>query len=183
MNTFVSIAQGFINLMQKSGQQFSGMVVGTIPMLIGLLTIVNFIVKIVGQDRINSFAKKMGRNKILVYGLLPSIAWFFFSSPGGVAVGKFLPEKCKPGYEDALGATAHPLTSLFPHVVPSELFIWLGVAAGIKKLGLPLGGLAIRYILVGIIVGLMRGILTEFLFVRIARRNGYNVENINIANS
>lgn len=178
MGPFVSFAESFIGLMQKAGQQFSSMIVGTIPMLVTLLTLVHFIVKIIGEERVNKFASIIGRNKILAYGVLPSIAWFFFSSPGAVAVGKFLPERCKPGYEDALGATAHPLTSLFPHVVPAELFIWLGVAEGIKKLGLPLGGLAIRYILAGIILGLIRGILTEYIFIWISRRNDYYVDDV-----
>jgi len=178
MGLLVSFAESFISLMQKAGQQFSSMIVGTIPMLVTLLTLVHFIEKILGEEKINKFASIIGRNKILAYGVLPSIAWFFFSSPGAVAVGKFLPERCKPGYEDALGATAHPLTSLFPHVVPAELFIWLGVAEGIKKLGLPLGGLAIRYILVGIILGLIRGIFTEYIFIWISRRNGYYVDDV-----
>ena len=76
--------------------------------------------------------------------MLPVLGWFFMSSPCALTLGKLLPEKSKPGYEDALGTTAHPLTSLFPHVVPSELFVWLGVAAGVKALGLPVTSLALR---------------------------------------
>jgi len=178
MESVVSFAESFIGFMQKAGGQFSSMLTGTIPMLVTLLTLVHFIVRIIGEEKINKFASLFGRYKILAYGVLPSLAWFFFSSPGAVAVGRFLPERCKPGYEDALGAIAHPLTSLFPHVVPAELFIWLGVAEGIKKLGLPLGELAVRYIIAGIILGLIRGIITEYIFVWISKRNGYDVDQV-----
>ena len=178
MNFLVSLATNLIGLMQKSGETFSGMIIDTIPMLIALLTGMNFIIKLIGEEKINKLAIAFGKNKILTYGFLPSIAWFFFSSPGGVALGRFLPEKCKPGYEDALGATAHPLTSLFPHTVPFELFVWLGIAEGVKKAGYSTTTLAVRYILAVMILGLVRGVLTEYIFVKISRRNEYNVDSL-----
>ena len=170
MEFITNFAQSFIALFQEAGLTLVGMVKGSVPMLIVLLTTINFIIKIIGEDKINNVARIFGKSKILTYGILQSFAWFFFSSPGALTVGRFLPEKCKPGYQDALGATAHPLTALFPHVVPSELFIWLGVAEGIKKIGLPVSGLAIRYIIAGIIVGLMRGFITEIIFVFLSKR-------------
>lgn len=166
----VQAAEGFIHLFKSAGDIFVSMASGTLPMLITLILVVNFIMKLVGQRRIESFAERLGRSKIMTYGVLPSLGWFFLSSPGALTLGKFLPERCKPGYEDALGTTAHPLTSLFPHVVPSELFIWLGVAAGITKLGFPLAELAIRYILAAILIGLIRGFLTEYIFVYLQKR-------------
>lgn len=144
-------------------------------MLITLLTIIHFIIKIVGTDKITRFAQLLGKNSILTYGVLPSFAWFFFSSPGALTVGKFLPEKCKPGFEDALGTSVHPLTSLFPHIVPGELFIWLGVAAGITELGLPLGDLAIRYIILGVLLGLVRGIITEKIYLFLVNRGKQSI--------
>ena len=170
MDFITNFAQSFIGIFQESGKTFLGMVSGTVPMLVVLLTTINFFIKIVGEDKINKVAMLFGKSKILTYGILPSFAWFFFSSPGALTVGRFLPEKCKPGYQDALGATAHPLTALFPHVVPSELFIWLGIAEGIRKIGLPISGLAIRYIIAGLIVGLMRGLITEMIFLFLAKR-------------
>lgn len=172
MSMIVMLAENFIGLFQKAGDQFMGMAAGSIPMLITLLTCIHFLIKIIGTEKINRFARFLGKNSVLAYGVLPSFAWFFFSSPGALTVGKFLPEKCKPGFEDALGTTVHPLTSLFPHIVPGELFIWLGVAAGVTRLGLPVGDLAIRYIMLGVLIGLVRGIVTEKIYLLLARRGG-----------
>ena len=57
-------------------------------------------------------------------------------------------------------------------VNPAELFVWLGVAEGIRRLGLPLGDLAVRYIIVGLIVILIRGLLTQYITQFLARRQG-----------
>lgn len=170
MSILISLAEGFIALFQKAGDQFMAMASGSIPMLITLLTVIHFLIKAIGTERINRFAQFLGGNSILAYGILPTFAWFFFSSPGALTVGKFLPEKCKPGFEDALGTSVHPLTSLFPHIVPGELFIWLGVAAGVTQLGLPVGDLAIRYIALGVVLGLARGIITEKLYLFLSKR-------------
>lgn len=166
----VSLAEGFIHLFQAAGKIFLDMMTGLIPMLICLLLAINFLMKLVGTVRMEKVAALLGRSRILTYGVLPVLGWFFMSSPGALTLGKLLPEKSKPGYEDALGTTAHPLTSLFPHVVPSELFVWLGVAAGVKALGLPVTSLALRYIAAAMLIGLIRGIITEYLFLRLSRR-------------
>ncbi|EAW0643272.1 PTS sorbitol transporter subunit IIC [Salmonella enterica] len=166
----VSLAEGFIHQFQAAGKIFLDMMTGLIPMLITLLLAINFLMKLVGTVRMEKVAALLGRSRILTYGVLPVLGWFFMSSPGALTLGKLLPEKSKPGYEDALSTTAHPLTSLFPHVVPSELFVWLGVAAGVKALGLPVTSLALRYIAAAMLTGLIRGIITEYLFLRLSRR-------------
>ncbi|MBK1744976.1 MAG: PTS glucitol/sorbitol transporter subunit IIC, partial [Escherichia coli] len=50
------------------------------------------------------------------------------------------------------------------------LFVWLGVAAGVKALGLPVTSLALRYIAAAMLIGLIRGIITEYLFLRLSKR-------------
>ena len=48
----------------------------------------------------------------------------------------------------------------------------MGIAAGITELGLPLGDLAVRYFLVGLIVILIRGILTEKIYLNMRKNAG-----------
>lgn len=175
MNGVVGLAESFISFFQKTGDQIMENIAGTVPMLLGLLFLINFIIKVIGDKKITKIAEFLGKSTILSYLILPAFAWFFFSSPGALTVGKFLPERRKPGFEDALGTTVHPLTSLFPHIVPAELFIWLGVANGITKLGLSTAPLAIRYIITGLILGLVRGILTEKIFISLMKRNNKKI--------
>lgn len=78
-------------------------------------------------------------------------------------MGRFLPEKYKPAFYDAAVSFVHPPLGLFPHVNPGEYFVWGGIAAGITDAGYAIGDLAVRYFLVGLVVILIRGIVTEWI--------------------
>ena len=107
---------------------------------------------------------------LLRYTVMPVLAVFFLTNPMAYTFGRFLPEKYKPAFYDAAVSFVHPIVGLFPHANPAELFVYMGIAQGIEQLGLPLGQLAIRYFIVGVIVILIRGIVTETLTIRMMRQ-------------
>ncbi|SMB95039.1 PTS system, glucitol/sorbitol-specific IIC component [Thermanaeromonas toyohensis ToBE] len=172
METLAHIAEGFIGLFKEGGKVFVSLLTGIIPTLITLITAVNALIKFVGQERIERFAQKITGNIVLRYTVLPVMAVFFLTNPMAYTFGRFLPEKYKPAFYDAAVSFVHPILGLFPHANPAELFVYMGIAQGIQKLNLPLGPLAIRYFLVGIIVIFLRGIVTEKITQAMLARRG-----------
>ena len=51
------------------------------------------------------------------------------------------------------------------------MFVYLGIAEGLQKAGLSVGGLAVRYFIVGLIVILIRGLLTERIYAFMTKNN------------
>ncbi|MDN7241167.1 PTS glucitol/sorbitol transporter subunit IIC [Planococcus sp. N028] len=172
MDFLVKLAEGFIGMFQQGGETFVGLVTGIIPLLIVLITAINAFIRIVGEERIDRLARKSTKNIILRYTVFPVLAVFFLTNPMAYTFGKFLPEKQKPAFYDSAVSFVHPITGLFPHANPAELFVYLGISAGITTLGMSLGPLAIRYFIVGIIVILIRGIVTEIITARMMKARG-----------
>ncbi|WP_199616607.1 PTS glucitol/sorbitol transporter subunit IIC [Paenibacillus alkalitolerans] len=170
MDFFVQIAEGFIGMFQKGGETFIGLVSGIIPTLICLITAVNAFIKFLGEDRINGFAQKCTKIAILRYTIFPILAVFFLTNPMCYTFGRFLPERQKPAFYDSAVSFVHPITGWFPHANASELFVYLGIANGITTLGLSLGPLATRYLIVGMLVILIRGLLTEWITAIMIKR-------------
>jgi PTS system glucitol/sorbitol-specific IIC component len=165
-------AEWFIGLFQAGADTFVGFVTGIIPLLIILLTAFYTLTNLIGQDRVQRTARFAAGNMFTRYTLLPLMAVFFLTNPMAYTFGTFLEEKYKPAFYDSAVSFVHPPLGLFPHVNPGELFVWLGVAEGIRRLDLPLGDLAVRYLLAGLVVILIRGILTQYITQFLARRQG-----------
>lgn len=172
MGYLADFAQAFIGVFQEGGKTFVGLLTGIIPTLVTLMTAVNALIMFIGEERVNSWGMSLGKYAILRYTVMPIVAVFFLTNPMAYTFGRFLPEKYKPAFYDAAVSFVHPITGLFPHANPAELFVYLGIAHGVEKLGLPIGGLAIRYFLVGVIVIFIRGIVTEKLTLRLAKQQG-----------
>jgi PTS system glucitol/sorbitol-specific IIC component len=167
-------AEHFIGAFQAGGDVFLGLVTGIIPLLVVLLTAVNAVVRLIGPERIERFGAMAARPGLVWYPvrylLLPILAVFFFTNPMAYTLGRFLPERFKPAFYDSAVSFVHPITGLFPHANPGELFVFLGVAAGITELGLGFSDLAVRYLLVGMVVIFIRGIVTELITARLIAR-------------
>lgn len=165
-------AEWFIGLFQAGADTFIGFVTGIIPLLIVLLTFFYTITNIVGEQRVQRVARFAASTIFTRYTLLPVLAVFFLTNPMAYTFGTFLEEKYKPAFYDSAVSFVHPPLGLFPHVNAAELFVWLGVAQGIQRLDLPLGPLAIRYLLAGLIVIFLRGVITQLITGFLARRQG-----------
>ncbi|HNS40755.1 MAG TPA: PTS glucitol/sorbitol transporter subunit IIC, partial [Promineifilum sp.] len=135
MDFLVRLAEGFIGLFQQGGEVFVGLVTGIVPLLIILLTFVNALIALIGTDRINRVGEWAARPGLVYYPiryiLLPFLSVFFLTNPMAYTMGRFLPERYKPAFYDAAVSYVHPPTGIFPHVNPGELFVWLGISAGI----------------------------------------------------
>jgi glucitol/sorbitol PTS system EIIC component len=165
-------AEWFIGLFQAGADTFVGFVTGIIPLLIVLLTFFYTVTNLVGEDRVHRAARVAAGNFFTRYTVLPVLAVFFLTNPMAYTFGTFLDEKYKPAFYDSAVSFVHPPLGLFPHVNPAELFVWLGVARGLQQLNLPLGPLAVRYILAGLIVIFIRGVVTQYITFFLARRQG-----------
>jgi PTS system glucitol/sorbitol-specific IIC component len=162
----------FIGLFQAGGETFVGFVTGIIPTLIVLLTFFYTLINIIGEERIHRAARFAAGSIFTRYTLLPVLAVFFLTNPMAYTFGTFLDERYKPAFYDSAVSFVHPPLGIFPHVNPAELFVWLGVARGLQQLDLPLGPLAVRYIIAGLIVIFIRGIVTQYITFFLARRQG-----------
>ena len=164
MEIISNVANGFIGLFNAGGETFMGWVTGIIPMVVCLMTAVNAIIGFIGTDRVERFCQKITKYTILRYTLLPVLADIFLTNPA-----QFVKEEHKAAFYDASVSFCHPITGLFPHANAGELFVYTGIASGLQQLGLSIGGLAVRYFIVGIIVILIRGILCEKIFAALSK--------------
>ncbi len=179
MHALATGASYFIGLFQEGGKVFMSLSKGILPTVIVLMTAVYATIDLIGEEKVEIWAKKASRNIITRYTIMPILAMFFLTNPMAYTFGKFLPERYKPAFYDSAVSFCHPITGLFPHANPGELFVYLGIANGVQQLGLPIGGLALRYLLVGIVVIFIRGLVTEKITAFLTPRvlgEGYTLE-------
>ena len=170
LGALATAAEDFIKVFNKGGSVLLSLMGGILPTLIVLLTAVNALVRLIGAEKIENLGKAAARPGIqwypVRYIVLPFVSVFMLTNPMAYTMGRFLPERLKPAFYDSAVSFVHPILGIFPHANPGELFVYLGIATGISNLGLPLGDLAIRYLLVGLVVIFIRGIVTEFITAR-----------------
>ena len=135
--------------------------------------------ELVGEERVHGIARGAGRIALTRYTVLPLLSVFFLTNPMAYTFGSFLEEKHKPAFYDAAVSYVHPPLGLFPHINPGEYFVWGGILVALlelEKKGLVPAGYHIRvaiwYAIVGLVVILLKGMLTERITAIMARRQG-----------
>jgi PTS system glucitol/sorbitol-specific IIC component len=174
-----AIGTGFIGIFQKGGAVFASFVTGIIPTLVVLMTAFYAITEFVGEQRVHGIARTAGKIALTRYTVLPILAVFFLTNPMAYTFGTFLDEKYKPAFYDSAVSFVHPVLGLFPHCNPGEYFVWGGVLVALLQLEkegkVPPNfhvTVAIYYFAVGVVVILLKGIVTEWVTRIMARRQG-----------
>lgn len=167
MDFVIALVQGFVKIFTTGGAWWWAVFSGAIPTILVLMTAFNALVIAIGNERVERFAKFASQEGWIYfplrYLLLPVVAVFVLTNPMAYTLGKFLPEKYKPAFYDSAVSYVHPPLGIFPHINPGELFVWLGIASGVKTAygDAAMTKLAIFYLVVGLVVILIRGIVTE----------------------
>src|ERR687887_937575 len=172
LNAIIWAGEHFIGIFNEAGKQFSGLVTGILPTLIVLLTGMYALIAFIGEDRVTRAVQWSSRWWITRYTVMPVIAVLMLTNPMAYSFGRFLPERHKPAFYDSAVSFVHPVTTFFPYANAGELFVWLGVANGITQLGQSTVPLAVRYFAVGVVVILIRGVVTELITSYLIRRAG-----------
>ena len=81
MQQIANFAEAFIKLFNLGGENLMGLVTGILPTLLVLITLVNAIIAIVGQERVDKLAALASKNVITRYTILPILAVFFLTNP------------------------------------------------------------------------------------------------------
>ncbi|MFM9591796.1 PTS glucitol/sorbitol transporter subunit IIC [Streptomyces scabiei] len=168
----VWVGSHFIGLFNEAGKQFTGLVTGILPTLIVLLTAMYALVSFVGEKRVTRAVEWSSRWWITRYTVMPVLAVLMLTNPMCYSFGRFLPEKYKPAFYDSAVSFVHPVTSFFPYANAGELFVWLGIASGVQKLGLSTVPLALYYLATGVVVIFIRGVVTERITLVLIKRTG-----------
>lgn len=172
MKIITDFASGFMGLFQTGGKTFISWMSSIVPVVLLLLVLMNTIIAFLGEERMNKLAMASAKNPVTRYMILPFLAAFMLGNPMAFTMGRFLPEFYKPSFYASQAQFCHTSNGVFPHINPGELFIWLGIAQGVQKLGLNTMDLAIRYLLVGLIMNFVGGWVTDFTTAYVRRTSG-----------
>lgn len=160
------IGSNFIGIFEEGARVFGSMMYSLVPLLLILLIFTDSLTAMIGLERIDRILKKLSQLPLLNITLLPILSAILLKNPLAYSSSKYLDEREKPAYYDALVSFIHPVTSLIPSANPSEIFVFLGIAYGVLQSGNAFSSIAVRYFICGILVVCFRGIST-FLFYQL----------------
>ena len=133
MDFIVKIAEGFTGIVSAGGENLMSLITSILPNVLILLTFINALISLIGEERVMNFSRRLTRFRLLRYTLLPVMALFFLTNPMCYTMGKFVEEDEKPAFVDACFSFAHPITGLFPHANSAELFVWTGLQPELQR--------------------------------------------------
>lgn len=172
MKAITWAAEHFIGLFQAAADSFTDLVTGILPLLIVLLTAMYAVTTWIGEDRVTRAVKWSGRFALTRYTLMPVLSMIMLTNPMAYTFGRFLPERHKPAFYDSAVSFCHPVTTFFPHANAGEIFVWAGVSAGVLAINPDAyAKLAVMYFLTGLVVILIRGLVTQWITAVMIRRS------------
>lgn len=175
MDGITWVATHFIGLFNESGKTLMALITGILPLLIVLLTAMYAITTWIGEERVTRAVQWAGKYQITRYTIMPIIAVIMLTNPMCYSFGRFLPEKYKPAFYDSAVSFVHPVTAFFPHANAGEIFVWTGVSAGVLAVNPgAYARLAAMYFIVGIVVILIRGVVTQWITQLLIARGGHS---------
>ena len=181
LSVFVTGAEGLTGFFRAAGEAILNNLLGILPMALVALTVLNAVVGLIGEDRFDRVARKLTGNFFTRYTLLPYLGNFVVGSPIVFTFGRYLKERYKPAfYEIANRTNMAPMMCLFPHVNPSEMYVWLGVYNGVvTQYGTQAGGLlAVCTFLLALCTSSFIGITVEKMTMFLSKRKGIDWDEI-----
>ena len=101
MDFIVKIAEGFTGIVSAGGENLMSLITSILPNVLILLTFINALISLIGEERVMNFSRRLTRFRLLRYTLLPVMALFFLTNPMCYTMGKFVEEDEKPAFVDA----------------------------------------------------------------------------------
>ena len=94
MDFLVKGAESFIGLFQLGANTFMSWMTGIVPIVLMLMVFMNVVIKLIGEERINSLAQRFSKYSLVRNCILPFLAAFMLGNPASFTLGRFLPEYC-----------------------------------------------------------------------------------------
>ncbi len=174
MDAITWFATNFIGLFNEAAKSLMGLITGILPLLLVLLTAMYAVTTWIGEDRVTRAIQWAGKYAITRYSIMPILSVIILTNPMAYTFGRFLPEKYKPAFYDSAVSFVHPVTAFFPHANAGELFVWVGVSAGVLKIAPDkYPTLAALYFMTGIVVIIIRGYATQWITRVMINRGGH----------
>ena len=81
MELFTNMAQSLLSMFETGGSIILGWITNILPMVVCLMTAVQAIVKMIGENRVEAFTKALTRWRIARYTLMPLMEVLFLGNP------------------------------------------------------------------------------------------------------